>query len=449
MSRTSSETAGRPSFARVFVVSVVVLALLCAGLIALAVVQGPRLQGGQLGGQQLRLFVNQAVAQVDAGQVTVDPETPVSVETAGDVITVLFDRPLDYDADYRVTVAGVTSSSLARPATLEYAFTTASPSFFWLDRGEPVDAILRSSLDAAGGERVFEATGIQDFALLDGILAVATAEGRASRLDLVSLTDGAVERLRLPEGVVLQRLGTAGSRLVFTLADAQAGPGAGLETLYTIDLQQSREPVAVLGIDGEPVTALAWEPIPGTGDLLALDTDRTLLRVGAAGPVPLGRFQDLISVGVGGTTAVVDDAGGRLLLSLADGATEPMSVSPVDGAEVPAGDIRVLPDGTTVAKALLVADGGARFSPVMVHDDGTESRIVYRTVEDRGSIGEFQLSPNGQLVVAEVVPDNALAESDGSIVDPRATSVTTVLVDARTGAPVRSLDGFGLVWAAP
>jgi hypothetical protein len=365
------------------------------------------------------------------------------------VITVRFEQPLRYDAEYRVSVADVTSASLTQPSTLEYRFSTPSPAFLWLDRGEPVDAILRSTLDAAGGERVFEAAGIQEFAVSGSILAVTTAEGRASRLDLVSLTDGAVERILLPQGTVVQRLGVAGGSLVLTLADAEAGPGAGVETLYTLDLQRSRDPVPVIGIDGEPLTVLGWEAVPGTGDLLALGIDRTLLRIGAAGAVPLGRFQDLISVGVDGTTAVVDDSAGRLLLRLADGTTEPLVLSPVEGQQLPAGDIRVLADGTTVAKALLIDDTGTRFSPIMVHDDGTTGAVVYRTVDDRGSIGEFTLSPNGQLLVAEVVPDNALATPDGAMVEPRATSVTTVIVDARTGSPVRSLDGSGLLWVAP
>jgi hypothetical protein len=45
-----------------------------------------------------------------------------------------------------------------------------------------------------------------------------------------------------------------------------------------------------------------------------------------------------------------------------------------------------------------------------------------------------------------VVPVVETAVGDGSPVDPRATSITTIIVDISTGAVVKTVAGFGLEW---
>ena len=63
-----------------------------------------------------------------------------------------------------------------------------------------------------------------------------------------------------------------------------------------------------------------------------------------------------------------------------------------------------------------------------------------------GTISDFEVSPNGQYVAVESVPNVASSVSDGYFADERSTSVTTIIVDLDTGAVVRSMQGFRLSW---
>ena len=77
---------------------------------------------------------------------------------------------------------------------------------------------------------------------------------------------------------------------------------------------------------------------------------------------------------------------------------------------------------------------------------GEQSRLLYRTVDDRGSIGDFSVSPNDQYVAVEVVPDVGTSVTDGRAVDPQSSDVTTVFVDIASGAIVKSVAGFSVQW---
>jgi hypothetical protein len=92
------------------------------------------------------------------------------------------------------------------------------------------------------------------------------------------------------------------------------------------------------------------------------------------------------------------------------------------------------------------ATGGA-FSTLLVADDGSgASRLLLRTIDDRGSLGSLAVSPNDQFVAIEVTPSVADAVPDGRRVNGRPASITTVIVDIETGAVVRTLEGFSPVW---
>jgi hypothetical protein len=101
---------------------------------------------------------------------------------------------------------------------------------------------------------------------------------------------------------------------------------------------------------------------------------------------------------------------------------------------------------TRLEQLALIAPGGTRFSSVLAVDDGTSSRLVYETPGDLGSIEGFSVSPNGQYVAVEVVPDVSQAQSDGYFLNAKAMSTETVIVDLATGAVVRSVEGFALRW---
>ena len=84
MSRTSSDERG---FRRALALTVGILVALCAVFLTLGYLQGPKLSSAQVdprgvveqSGQQVRLFANQAVAQVAPSQVTVAPAVDFTV----------------------------------------------------------------------------------------------------------------------------------------------------------------------------------------------------------------------------------------------------------------------------------------------------------------------------------------------------------------------------------
>jgi hypothetical protein len=149
MSRTSSESvtgsdaAVRPdaAFRRTFAITVVTLLVLCAAFLGLTLLQGPKLSSAQVdatraveqSGQLLRLFANQPVSSVDEKQVTVEPATPFTVETSGEVVALAFTQRLRYDTEYVVTVAGVTSTT-PRMSTTSTAATSPTT---WCARPSP------------------------------------------------------------------------------------------------------------------------------------------------------------------------------------------------------------------------------------------------------------------------------------------------------------------------
>jgi hypothetical protein len=181
--------------------------------------------------------------------------------------------------------------------------------------------------------------------------------------------------------------------------------------------------------------------------MYAADQSLSRVALGENGLViPLGQFAGLQSLSADGTTAVVTDPFGAVALNLTNGSIERLDPSPLEG-EVPfAGVTSVLPGGGRVQQVADVDVTTGRFKSAMVFDDGINARIIYRTLEDEGSLVEFTLSPNDQYAVVETVPNVSASVEDGYAVNPRSTSIATVFVDISTGAVVKSIDGFRVSW---
>lgn len=446
MSPTSSR------FGRAFALTVAALVVLCGAFLALGYLQGPKLSSAQVDMAGVRLFANQAVAQVAPGQVTVTPATDFTVTTQGDVIAVQFAAALDYATDYSVSVAGVTSVYNAQPATLDYTFTTTSPTPYYLDRGETADDIVTTGLSGAARTVVYSSPSIQDFVVLDDFLAIVTLnDDHTSSLSFVNTETSVVEAVRLPDVGSIAGLdaSAAGNSVGFTLTSAAKGvEQANNSTLYTIDLSKGRTVAPVLGLDGEPIDVLGWQYLPDSTRFLALTFERSLLLVDpSAGTIaPLGQFLGLDKVSIDGLSATMQDAFGEVSLTLSDGSVQRLDPSPVEGLDAFQGSTAVLPDGARIQKVVVPDATGRRFSSLLVYDDGTAARILYMTPDDGGSISDFTVSPNGQYVAIETVPDASAAVSDGYFLEARPTSVTTVIVDVATAAQTRSVEGFGLHW---
>jgi hypothetical protein len=450
----------RSRFQRTLAITVAVLLAFITVFAFLGFNQGPKLSSAQVDteqvvqqrGQQLRLFVNQAVAAVAADQVRVTPAAAVSVSSSGDVIAVQFDQPLRYNTEYTVEVSGVTSVYVAQESTLTHRFTTASPDLYYLDRGEETDRIIRTGLASTDRDVVYENQSIQDYAIFDGALTVATeAEDGGSALALVD-ADGNTEPIPLPGVGLVEQLQTSSATgmlgFVFT-GTSEVDQAVYTRTLFTADLSSGRTLVPVSALNGTTPEVESWAFVPTSDDLIMYAADQSLSRValGENGLViPLGQFAGLQSLSADGTTAVVTDPFGAVALNLTNGSIERLDPSPLEG-EVPfAGVTSVLPGGGWVQQVADVDVTTGRFKSAMVFDDGINARIIYRTLEDEGSLVEFTLSPNDQYAVVETVPNVSASVEDGYAVNPRSTSIATVFVDISTGAVVKSIDGFRVSW---
>lgn len=468
-SRTGRRRSGseRPdaAFRASFIGTVTVLAVLCGVFLTLGYLQGPKLSDARVdaglavaqSGQQLRFFADQPVAEVVPEQVTITPAARYSVLTAGDLVAVQFDERLRYGTTYTVEVSGVTSESTGMTSTLRYEFTTASPPLHFLDRapvsGEGDDAIVRTSIATNDREVLYSAPAIQDYAVLENSLVVATAlPDGTSALTLVSLADGTTESIRMPQPARIESLQAAASvpLIGFTVtSEGEEGEREFDDTLFTIDLATSRsvEPVTALG--GSPMTVLAWQFMPDGALLVAQQRDQSVSLIDPASPgtaTPLGTFSDLGRVSVDGSSMAVTDPFGPVVVSLADLSERRLEQSPLAGEQPIGGELQMLADGSRVQQAVIFDATSGRYSSLLIADNGAEARILFRTVNDAGSIEGFSVSPNGQYVAVEVVPSAIDSESDGNPVDPRPSSLTTVFVDIASGEIVKTVEGFATRW---
>ena len=393
------------SFRRTFGWTVAALLVLCGVFLALGYLQGPKLSSAQVDAdavvtstdQTLRLFVNQSIAPVDSAAVSVEPAAEATASSDGDLVSVQFEQPLDYNTDYTVTVEGVVSPSGGPETTLSYSFTTGEPELYYLDRGVPNDEIIRTGMSSQERSVVFAGEGIQEFVPVGDVVAFATAAAdRTGTLMLANPDTGVSEQVLLPEvGEVADLDATrSGALLGFTISSDDPGPIAAIShTLYTVDLDRGRDVVAVTG-----------------------------------------------------SRVVVNDTRGSAAVTLSDGTEVRLHPSRINGEQPFIGQTDADAAGNLVAKMVLVGESGASFSSILAFDDGDESRILYQTVDDKGAILDFRVSPNNQFVAVEVQPNVSEFDSDEYVMNPRPQSVTTYLVEIATGAVTRSMEGFEAVW---
>lgn len=459
MTRTSTDSSrpqgGTGPFGRSFALVVGVLVLVCAVFGVLSQVQGPKLTRTSVdasavvdrAGQQLRFFANQAVAHVDASQVTVTPEAAVTVQTAGDVVAVQFTERLRWDATYRVTVQGVTSLYHPRSSTFETRFSTGTADAWRLVRGTDGadDVIERAPLH--GGERrtVWSAPDVQAFEPFDTAVAVVTDDGERSRLRLVSDDGLAAEDLPLPgEG----RVTAFGSdRATTTLAFSFRASGTDTDVLWTLPLQGARQPVPVASLTGEPLQVAEWGFVPGQDTVVVRGDDDALTVADLSGvepPRPLGTYVALQSISPDGGSVLAATALQTVRVDLATGREEPVAFAAVDGRTPFRGEVAALADGRAVQQVTLALDDGGRYETRIVLDDGDEAVTLYEPPAS-SSIVRFSVSPNGQYLAVETAPVDAGTDA-GDLVDASPPGVTTVVVDVAAQGVVASFAGQSVHW---
>ncbi len=467
--RESGEKAPPNLFRRAFVGLVVGLVALSALFLLIGSTQGAKVSDAQFDSasivhrpdQQLRLFLNQPVQDASTSRVTVTPEVPAAATSNEEVVSVQFDAPLFYDTKYTVRVDDVRGLNERASTSVEHSFTTASPTLMYLDRGEQADEIVRTALSGSERDVVFSAANIISFAVTGQALVVATASSDgSSALQVVSLADGAVEDIRLPDAGVITDLAVSdvGSVVAFSLApitgpvDPTQEPSAVVgHPVFAIDLERGREITAVGDLGEGPLLATDWLFVPNSTSVVVLGVEGAAFMLETqpqAVPLPVGRFVAIRGISQDGGTIIGEDAVGILLVDLANGEERRFEPSPVDGDPAYVGELTVDWKGHVIEKTALQTESGV-FTIAMAVDNGSEARSIYQPPSIGDSIDAFHLSPNGQYVAIELIPDGTADALDTNPTNPRPTATTTVIVESTTGTTTRSFEGFNLIWLPP
>ena len=457
---------------------VTVLTLVCAGLVAVNLLNGPRLLGFDVdpagvvasANQRLVLETNQQLDDVTAEQVTLVPAMPISVETSTDSVIILFPQPLAYNTDYTVSVTGVSGSSTGQSSDFEVSFETEEPPLFFLSRGAAPDAqtgatkqpdrVLRTLIGSNETESVFEAPYIQEFVPIGAELAVVTLNADlSSTLTRVDGT-GMASALTLPGGGTVQDLEAAPgeSLLGFRFTSTTDAPAPSYENhLFLFDLATGvADPV--LGLESEPVQAIDWGFMPGRAELVAQLYDTTLLLINplpiaAQGdrqtpePIPLGQFSALTAFAPDGLRIAVSDANAQFVLDLSQGTEDTIAAEGVVGTTRYTAGLRFLAGGGGFVQRLSEFDPDTQQvrQDIVLVSDGVE-RVVYAPSAGTESIVGFSVSPNDQFLAVQIVPNRDTSISDGYPIEAQATAATTLFVNIATGQITRSVVGFAATW---
>ncbi|MFC6355522.1 hypothetical protein [Luethyella okanaganae] len=444
-----------------------VFAVTCLVLTAVNVVNGPRMTGFAIdsrnvvshANQRLVIDTNQPLAEIAPEQLTIVPDTPVTVQTQGDSIVVVFPRPLAYGTDYHVTFTDVIGISRDRPSTFAVDFHTDEPPLLYLARSpaeggtKPADRIVRTHVGSPETTLAFQAPYIQSFVPLDdGELAVVTVnDNLSSTLSLVD-PNGDAAALTLPSAGTVRELRSAPEQnlLGFRFSSAPGVPGRQYDnTLFLFDLKRGvANPVA--GLDGSPLQAVNWGFMPGRAELVAQLYDTTLLLIdplGSGSPIPLGQFPNLDAFAPDGLRIAVSDQNSQYVLDLSQGTENAIEPQLVDGTTPYTGELHFLSDGTGIVQRLAefdTATGKVR-QYLSLERDG-ESRILYEPASSNENVIGFAISPNDQYLAIRIIPNSDTQLSDGYPVDPQATTVTTLFIDIEAGVLRRSVVGFDVSW---
>lgn len=467
---------GRPAadrrFRRTLGAMIVGLLVLCLALVAVNVLNGPRLTDTSIdtsavvtkANQRLVLETNQQLAEVTADQVTVTPASSVQVQTTNDTVIVVFSQPLDYDTEYTVAVTGVTGPFPDRVSTLSTSFRTSESPLYVLSRapalpGETTkapDRIVRTTVGSAETTTVFTAPYIQAFVPTGDELAVVTlADDLTSRLNLVR-ADGKSAELTLPGTGTVQDLqaSTVSATLGFRFSSVPGAPGTEYDnTLFLLDLTRGTLST-VDGLDGAPVQAISWGFLAGRSELVAQIFDTTILLVDpAAGTaaIPIGQFPNLNAFAPDGVRIAVSDQDRQYVLDLSTGTEEAIVPQDVAGTTPYTAELHFLTGGEGYVQRVAEFDQATgrvqQHLTLVTGEPGAEvSRVVYEPALANETIVGFDLSPNDQYLAVQTVPNSDTQVSDGYPVGAQATTATVVFVDLDTGAITRSIVGMATTW---
>ncbi|WP_337001246.1 MULTISPECIES: hypothetical protein [unclassified Microbacterium] len=451
----------RPTSSRRFVVTLVavlgVLVLVGAGLGIASLLQGPRLSNVKVdaahaiesSGSRVILTANQALADIDPAQVTVEPAVPFTVDAAGRGVGVRFTVPLDDTTKYTIRVNDVVGVGGGPTTTLTTSFTTPASHIFLLRRDvDGEDKIFRTDLTGQKAVPVFAADKINDFRATSTQLVVSVEDDDGSKL-LVMDRDGSKQReLALPgDGYVgAIQVSDRGGLVGYNYSDKELSDTEGrASVLVTQSLSGDAKP-QIIEVAGQEASVFAWQFVPDSAAVLFIDFDGALSlvdRASDAGVQSLGLAANIQGISRGTYTAIVERLDSSVVeLNLTDGTETPLAASDPDyGA---ATTITPFPGGT-LRHVVARDDSGIPVGQavIRVDDDGKATPLV--EVGSTDSILQACASPSGQYAAVAIAPDLANNPYDGMLL-PLPANVETHLIDMASGKEIVALTGFDASW---
>jgi len=462
------------AFIGTFAVIIAVLGAVGLAGAAASVAQGPRVTAVDVdpaaaaaaSGSRFIVTTSQSLAEVDASQVTVTPESSFTVDTSGRSVGVRFALPLHDDTEYTVVFTGVRGLGGGPPATITQTFHTPPTEEFLLQRTETGDTIFRTDLTGEEAIPVFSDDHIEDFRATSSHLVVSVREDDEARLVVTDL-DGTSERaLPLPGDGYVTNLQSAdrGELIGYTFSDADLDESGGLESaLFTASLKQSEadaKPTPVTVTGAEPRVA-EWRFVPDTDSILLLTFDGSLLLTGSGGQdaTALGSAIAIEGIARGSSEAIVERGDGPVVIDLSDASEAPL-VAAQDELGL-RGAVMPVPGGGTVRLGSPVGESGIPTSMTVAYvaEDGTTDVLMDVPSAD-AVVLQTCVSPSGRYLAVLVAPD-AVANPYDRYQLPLPETLETRVVEigarasktgVRGGAPegiaseVVTLSGFDISW---
>jgi hypothetical protein len=399
-------------------------------------------------GARVIFTANQALAEVSAEQVRIEPEVPFSVDTAGRDLGVRFGEPLKDDTRYTITIRDVRGSSGGPSSTFSTDVETPRAEAFLLERSPDDDRIYRTTLDGSMQETVFEHPRIEDFRASPRGLVVALQTEQGDSELVVVREDGRVDEVRLPAVGRLARLqlSDSGDRFAYTWTDPSVeGIPVRDSVVFLGSLSSPDAKPEQLDLGTADPRIDDFRFVQGTTSLLLVTRGGDLLLadpVAGGEPVTLGEATIIDDVSRTEPTAYVRTADGPQMVDLRDG-----SRTPAAGADPKYGQPFAAEEVTgsgTLLTYLRINDSGELEGQAVVMKSGTDRSRVVAEVPTTDAILQVCAAPSGRWVGVVVAPDIAANPLDDALL-AMPESVETRVISLES-ADAEVMPGLAISW---
>lgn len=440
------------------------LALVATALGTVGVLRGPTLTGATFDPERaavtaetrLVLKSRQPLTEVAAGQVTVTPTAPFTVETKSNALTLRFTAPLAYGTDYTVTVAGVRGQYTGQAANWSYSFATPTATVYSLVAHRSDETTSDSVVTGEKGNQhqVLSAPGIEEYtATKNHVVAISHADDQSSELVVTRRPDDTQVSAQAPQvpALAVLRASWDGNRFGYTATGTDDLSGTTYDnTLFVQDDNDlGRAPMAISN-GGQPLAVQDWQFVPGVAALVALSIEGQAYLIYLdtdAAAIALGSLTQLSGF-LPGTTSLAAEAGGKeVLIDLADGTRSSISPAADVSSDNLAGRRALLGTDAYVGEYYQLEDFGGRqrITTRLVHVTGSNRTVLVEQTPEQGEVLDSGVSRNGEFAWVVVLDPEAPADD---LTSGASDHASTLVYDLASGKQVASLPGSTPVWAA-